>query len=43
MTHRYVAAEVEMMRRSLGKAAVCGDRALRFMPKDAVLSLLENL
>jgi site-specific recombinase XerD len=42
-THRYAAADVEMMRRSLDKAAVCGGAALRFQPKDAVLSLLENL
>jgi integrase/recombinase XerD len=42
-THRYAAADVEMMRRSLDKAAIRGSAALRFQPKDAVLSLLENL
>lgn len=42
-THRYAAADVEMMRRGLDKAAIRGTVALRFRPKDAVLSLLESL
>lgn len=42
-THRYAAANVEMMRHSLDKAAIRGRAALRFQPKDAVLSLLESL
>lgn len=42
-THRYAAADVEMMRRSLDKAAIGKSAALRFQPKDAVLSLLESL
>lgn len=42
-THRYAAADVEMMRRSLDKAAIRGSAAHRFQPKDAVLSLLERL
>lgn len=42
-THRYAAADVEMMRRGLNKAAIRGTVARRFRPKDAVLSLLENL
>ncbi len=42
-THRYAAADVEMMRRGLEKAAIQGMEANRFKPKDAVLSLLENL
>jgi len=41
--HRYAAANVEMMRYSQEKAAVCEGAALRFQPKDAVLSLLEKL
>lgn len=42
-THRYAAADVEMMRRGLDKAGIRGNVASRFRPKDAVLSLLENL
>jgi len=42
-THRYAAADVKMMRRSIEKAGIGGDVAQRFSPKDAVLSLLENL
>lgn len=42
-THRYAAADVEMMRRGLEKAGVQGKLPYRFQPKDAVLSLLENL
>lgn len=42
-THRYAAADVEMMRRSLDKAGIPGDAALRFRPRDSVLSLLESL
>lgn len=41
-THRYAAADVEMMRRGLDKAGVSGKHADRFKPKDAVLRLLEN-
>lgn len=42
-THRYAAADIEMMRRGLDKAAIRGIATHRFRPKDAVLSLLENL
>jgi site-specific recombinase XerD len=42
-THRYAAADVEMMRRGLAKAGIQGKAAQRFRPKDAVLSLLEAL
>lgn len=42
-THRYAAADVEMMRRGLDKAGIRGTVAPRFRPKDAVLSLLESL
>jgi len=42
-THRYAAADVEMMRRGLETAAIQGAVVPRFQPKDAVLSLLENL
>jgi integrase/recombinase XerD len=42
-THRYAAADVEMMRRGLDKAGVRSHVAHRFRPKDAVLSLLESL
>ncbi len=42
-THRYAAADVEMMRRSLDKAGIRGDVAHRFRLKDPVLSLLESL
>lgn len=42
-THRYAAADVEMMRRGLDKADVTGNQAARFQPKDAVLRLLEAI
>jgi len=42
-THRYAAADVEMMRRGLEKAGVSGNDAARFKPKDAVLRLLEGI
>jgi integrase/recombinase XerD len=42
-THRYAAADVEMMRRGLDKAGVSGQHAARFKPKDAVLQLLESI
>jgi integrase/recombinase XerD len=42
-THRYAAADVEMMRRGLDKAGIRSTSPSRFRPKDAVLSLLENL
>ncbi|MER8562686.1 tyrosine-type recombinase/integrase [Mesorhizobium sp. M0578] len=42
-THRYAAADVEMMRRGLDKAGVSGKHAARFKPKDAVLQLLERI
>ena len=42
-THRYAAADVEMMRRGLDKAGITGKQPPRFQPKDAVLRLLEAL
>jgi integrase/recombinase XerD len=42
-THRYATADVEMMRRGLNKARVESNATHRYRPKDAVLSLLENL
>jgi len=42
-THRYAAADVEMMRRGLDKDGVSGRQPARFQPKDAVLQLLESL
>lgn len=42
-THRYAAADVEMMRRGLEKAGIRTNGAHRFRPKDPVLSLLESL
>lgn len=42
-THRYAAADVEMMRRGLVKAGIQDKAVHRFRPKDAVLSLLEDL
>ena len=42
-THRYAAADVEMMRRGLVKAGVSSERSARFKPKDAVLKLLESI
>jgi site-specific recombinase XerD len=41
-THRYAAADVEMMRRGLDKAGVLAKEGARFKPKDAVLRLLER-
>lgn len=42
-THRYAAADVEMMRRGLDKAGIRNQMAPRFRPRDSVLSLLESL
>ena len=42
-THRYAAADVEMMRRGLDMAGVVGNQAARYRPKDAVLQLLEAI
>ncbi len=42
-THRYAAADVDMMRRGLDKAGVSGNRPARFKPKDTVLQLLERI
>jgi integrase/recombinase XerD len=42
-THRYAAADVEMMRRGLDKAGVQSKTLPRFRVKDSVLSLLESL
>jgi integrase/recombinase XerD len=42
-THRYAAADVEMMRRGLDKAGVGGNQPARFRPKDKVLQLLESI
>jgi integrase/recombinase XerD len=42
-THRYAAADVEMMRQGLNKAGIRDQTTPRFRPKDAVLSLLENV
>ncbi|MGI9485849.1 MAG: tyrosine-type recombinase/integrase [Geminicoccaceae bacterium] len=42
-THRYAAADVEMMRRGLDMAGVSGSQTNRYRPKDAVLQLLENI
>jgi integrase/recombinase XerD len=42
-THRYAAADVEMMRRGLDKAGIPGQHTARFRPKDAVLELLEAI
>lgn len=42
-THRYAAADVEMMRRSLDRAGVAGAHPARFRPKDAVLQLLDAI
>jgi integrase/recombinase XerD len=42
-THRYAAADVEMMRRGLDKAGVSGAHSVRFCPKDAVLQLLDSI
>lgn len=42
-THRYAAADVEMMRRGLEKAGIRSNAGTRLRPKDAVLSLLQSL
>jgi integrase/recombinase XerD len=42
-THRYAAADVEMMRRGLDKAGVSAGQPARFEAKDAVLQLLESI
>ena len=42
-THRYAAADVEMMRRGLEKAGVSNDRSPCFRPNDAVLQLLASI
>lgn len=42
-THRYAAADVEMMRRGLDKAGISGTQSARFRPKDTVLRLLESI
>jgi site-specific recombinase XerD len=42
-THRYAAADVEMMRRGLDKAGIANKQPARFQPKDAVLRLLEAI
>jgi integrase/recombinase XerD len=42
-THRYAAADVEMMRRGLDKAGVSGKQPARFQPKDTLLHLLESV
>jgi integrase/recombinase XerD len=42
-THRYAAADVEMMRRGLDMAGISGKLPARFQPKDSVLHLLESI
>jgi site-specific recombinase XerD len=42
-THRYAAADVEMMRSALDKAGVSAKPGSRFRPGDAVLRLLERV
>ncbi|TIL78001.1 MAG: integrase, partial [Mesorhizobium sp.] len=42
-THRYAAADVEMMRNGLEKAGVTGDHGVRFRPNDSVLQLLNSI
>jgi site-specific recombinase XerD len=42
-THRYAAADVEMMRRGLDHAAISGKQPARFKAKDRVLQLLESI
>jgi len=42
-THRYAAADVEMMRQGLEKAGVSGVHGARFRPNDAVLQLLASI
>jgi integrase/recombinase XerD len=41
-THRYAAANVEMMRHALELAGVSTAPTSRFQPKDSVLRILEN-
>jgi integrase/recombinase XerD len=42
-THRYAAADVQMMRRGLDKAGIAHKHPAQYRPKDAVLRLLEAL
>lgn len=42
-THRYAAADVEMMRNRLEKAGVAGDHGVRSRSNDAVLQLLNGI
>jgi hypothetical protein len=42
-THRYAAADVEMMRNRLEKAGVADKACARFQPEDDVLRLLERI
>jgi site-specific recombinase XerC len=42
-THRYAAADIEMMRKGLQKADISGKEPARFQPKDDVLRLLEQI
>jgi integrase/recombinase XerD len=42
-THRYAAADVEMLRRGLDKARVTGKQPPRFRPADTLLGLLESV
>src|SRR3954469_22067623 len=42
-THRYAAADVEMMRRNPDQTGVANKPPVRYQPKDAVLRLLEAL
>ncbi len=42
-THRYAAADVEMMRRGLDQASISGKQPARFKAKDRVLQLLESI
>jgi site-specific recombinase XerD len=42
-THRYAAADVEMMRRGLDQAGIAGKQPARFQPQDRVLRLLETV
>ena len=42
-THRYAAADVEMMRRGLDQAGIAGKQPARFQPQDRVLRLLETI
>ena len=42
-THRYAAADVQMMRQGLQKAGISSKKLARYKPKDEVLRLLEQL